>query len=102
SWLLTRVMRVQRGILLTGDNGFYDQMAQAMDSDSEWARLRARAFGIGPQGASDPAPTLREQVIAGLRLYALTASLLSAVLIPEDAPLIQRTVRLIEATLDAE
>ncbi|MGH2542070.1 MAG: nucleotidyltransferase domain-containing protein [Ardenticatenaceae bacterium] len=97
SWGLSRVMCVQRGVLLSGDNGFYDEITAAVGHDTEWARLRRVAFGI--EGADGATPSLALQVTAGLRLYAETAELLAAALHPEDAPLINQTVELIHNTL---
>ena len=97
SWGLSRVMAVQRGVLLTSDNSFYDEVRRAVGLDSEWAQLYSTAFGVeGPDGR---APSLREQVLAGLRLYAVTAKLLVAVLEAGDARLVEHTVNLIKTTL---
>lgn len=93
SWGLNRVMRVQRGILVAGDNRFYDALAQAMGPRSEWMRLHRSAFGIENEAGEIPA--LRDQVRAGLRLYVLTAELLEPILQKEDRPLIAHTVQLI-------
>lgn len=99
SWSLSRIMKVQRGVLLSGDNGMYDEVAQAMCDQPEWVSLRRAAFGI--EDESGQALSLREQVQAGLRLYVLTAALLSPILLPEHRLLIQQTVSLIRATLPA-
>lgn len=99
SWGLTRIVQVQRGILESGDNAFYDETAQAIGPDSEWVRLRALAFGIG--AANEPAPALADQVRAGLRLYALTAGMLDTMLSAQDRPLVSDTVNRIRRTLDA-
>lgn len=93
SWGLTGVVKVQRGLLLSGDNAFYDETATALGASGEWVRQRGHAYGIEGD-AGIPLP-LREQVLAGLRLYVLTADLLAPVLQPEDAPLIRHTVDLI-------
>jgi predicted nucleotidyltransferase len=99
TWGLARVMCVQRGILLTGDNTLYDQVTEALGRASTWSRLLRTAYGIARDDGQPP--TLREQVIAGLRLYALTAQLIAGALRPEDAPLVAHTVGLIEETLGA-
>ncbi len=99
TWGLTRVVQVQRGVLVSGDNAFYDEVAAAMGRGSEWVRLRQLAFGVEEEGRRPL--SLRGQVSAGLRLYALTARLIAEALRPEDEPLITETVRLIEATLGA-
>ena len=97
SWGLSQIMQVQRGVLLSGDNAFYDEVGEAVGWDSEWARLRRTAFGVAVGDAA--APTLREQVVAGLRLYVLTAELLTGALQPEDEPLVTETVHLIRHAL---
>jgi hypothetical protein len=99
SWGLSRVVQVQRGVLLSGDNAFYDELADAVGWDSEWVRLRRITFGIA--GENESAPSLREQVTAGLNLYVVTAEMLVGVLRPEDEPLVAETVHLIRQTLSA-
>ena len=98
SWGLGRVMKVQRGILMSGDNAFYDELTQAMGQQSEWVHLLRAAFGI--ESEERKAPTLSEQVRAGLRLYFLTSELLAPVLRTEDRPLITHAVQLIRNELD--
>lgn len=97
SWGLSRVVAVQRGVLLSGDNALYEKVGTAMADQPEWLRLRRLAFGI--EDESGHAPTLREQVTVGLRLYVHTAILLNDVLQPERATLIRETVNLINRTL---
>ena len=97
SWGLSRVMQVQRGVLLTSDNTFWDQVALAVGSESVWTRLRHLAFGLSDYGVAPP--TLREQVIGGLRLYIVTAELLAPAIQSADAPLIAHTVALIKQEL---
>jgi len=97
SWGLSRVMIVQRGLLLTGDNAFYDALTNEMGPSSEWVRLRRTAFGI--EDNDNHTPTLRTQVIAGLRLYVLMAEILNPVLSSQDAPLVSHTSALIRAAL---
>jgi hypothetical protein len=98
SWGLSRIMQVQRGVLLASDNDFYVAVAEAIGRDSEWVRLRHITFGIAH--ADGRPPTLREQVTAGLRLYIATAEQLAAVLRLEDQPLISQTVELIRRSLE--
>jgi hypothetical protein len=98
SWGLGRVMKVQRGVLLSGDNAFYNEVNQAMGQQSEWVQLLRTAFGI--ESEEGKAPTLSEQVRSGLRLYILTAELLAPVLRTEDRPLITHTIQLIRKALD--
>jgi hypothetical protein len=98
SFGLSRVMQVQRGVLLASDNDFYEAVVEVVGRDSEWARLRHMTFGIA--NVDGCPPTLREQVMAGLRLYIATAALLAPVLRADDQPLIMQTVELIRQSLD--
>ena len=97
SWGLSRVMAVQQGVLLSGDNALYAELGAAMAGHPQWLRLRRIAFGIEDDVGRPP--TLAMQVTAGLQLYALTATLLDGVLQPEKAALIRETVALIEDNL---
>ncbi len=96
SWGLARVMIVHRGVLLSGDNGFYDEVRAAVGPETAWSRACAGAFGVGA------ALTVRDQVRAGLRLYVLTARMVDAALRKDDRPLVMQTVALIEAALGSE
>ena len=91
SWGLTKVMCVQRGILLTGDNSLVSQVTHAVGAESDWSRLCQQAFGLGG------AYSLEECVRAGLQLYVATAVLLQNTLRPEDIPLIQATIERIKS-----
>jgi hypothetical protein len=93
SWGLTQIMRVQRGVMLSGDNESYPAVAQSLGADSQWTALSRQAFGI------EGAESLSDQVRAGLRLYALTARLLADVLEPADRSMVEETVRRIESQL---
>ena len=95
---LSRVMQLQRGVLLTGDNGFYNEVAQAVGPDSPWAQLRAVAFGVGEVHGRPP--SLRERVVAGLGLYVATAELLGDAILPEHRPLIDATVQRINNSVE--
>ena len=93
------MISVHRGLLLSSENALYDELIPVMGRDSDWVRLRRAAFGI--EDAGSPPPTLREQVVAGLRLYVLTAELIHGALQPHDAPLVERTVEHIKQMLES-
>jgi hypothetical protein len=95
---LSHVIQVQRGVLISGDNGFYEEVAAAVGLDSLWVQLRGIAFGvIEVQGRP---PSLRERVVAGLSLYVATVELLGDALQPEHTFLINQTVKLINDRLE--
>lgn len=98
SWGLGRVMKVQRGMLMSGDNALYDELARVIGQQSEWMHLLRATFGI--ESEEGKVSILSEQVRAGLRLYILTAELLAPVLRTEDVPLITHTAQLIRETLE--
>lgn len=97
SWILSTIMRVHRGVLLSGDNGIWDEVNRAVGETTEWVRLRRTAFGI--EDASERAPLLREQIVAGLRLYVLTANELDSGMPEREQELVRATVRRIEQAL---
>jgi hypothetical protein len=98
SYGLSAVMQLQRGVLLSGDNGFYDEVAAAVGPTSPWVQLRAVAFGVAEVHGRPP--SLRERVVAGLGLYVATAELLADILLPEHRPLVEATVELINRSVE--
>ena len=93
SWGLTDVMRVQKGILISGDNSSYLAVTAALGERSEWGQLSRKSFAI------DGDVSLPDQVRAGLRLYVLTAEWLAEVFKPEERSLIEETVNRINIEL---
>ena len=98
SWLISGIMKVQRGILLSGDNGVWDEINRAVGETTPWVRYRRMAFGIEDNKGSPP--TLREQVIAGLRLYVLTASYLDNAMPHQEGEMVRETVARIKEELE--
>ena len=98
SWGLSSVVKVQRGVLVSGDNGFFNEVAAAVGVETAWSQLRAIAFGVAD--VHDRPPSLRERVVAGLHLYGLTAELLGPAIQPEHAPLIAETIQLINQEIE--
>ena len=90
SWGLTRVLCVQKGILISGDNALFEEVIAAVGYDSQWAHLCRTVYGVG----SEPFK-LEEQIRAGLQLYSLTAAVLADIILEKDRPLISNTVSLI-------
>ena len=93
SWGLAKTVRVQRGLLSSSDNAFLTDLQPELQGTPDglrWLGLLHGSYGlIGLE--------LRDQVRAGLELYALTADLLGAALHPDDRPVIEHTVSLIRS-----
>jgi hypothetical protein len=98
SWGLSSVVKVQRGVLISGDNGFFHEVAAAVGTETTWSQLRAIAFGVADVHGRPP--SLRERVVAGLHLYGLTAELIGSAIQPEHAPLIAQTIHLINQEIE--
>jgi len=93
SWGMVNILRVQRGILVSGDNNVYYEVVQEVGAGSRWAGLSRRAFGM------DGADSLQDQVTAGLQLYVLTSEFLAAILKQEDKRMVDEAVQRIKLVL---
>lgn len=72
------VVRVQKGILLNGENTFYSKIIDYYGPNSRFAMLSEKAFGICPNSG------IRERIVAGLLLFDLVTDDLMSVLRNED------------------
>ncbi len=97
SWLLCKAMRVQRGILVRGDNTCVLDVIEALGRDSRWSTLARQAFAMdtGDAGAAGACAPLARQVEAGLSLYEETATLLGPAISSADRPVVDHVLRLI-------
>ncbi len=98
SWGLSRVVMVQRGVLLAGDNDAWNAINRAVGAGSTWVRLRHAAFGLA--GTNDGQPLLHSQVRAGLALYVETVALMDEAMPEAQRALILATCATINAFLE--
>lgn len=96
SWGLNRLVQVQRGVLLSGDNEFFQAVEDAVGADTTWARLRRQVFGVGTKSPL----SLEERVASGLKLYVTTAELLVDIWEPPARAMIEETVELVRNELE--
>jgi hypothetical protein len=91
---LTRIVAMQRGVLVKSDNTYYQQVEESISLDSAWTRYHKIDAGVdaGPAGMS---PTVARG-IAALKLYQETAMLLWPILLPAQREVIGQTVRVFE------
>lgn len=93
TWGLLKVMRIHKGLLLSGDNGAYPELLACIGEHSEWSSLCRTAFGVEGE------ISLYAEIEAGLKLYVLTAELLEDVLELTDQELIDEVVNRISNPL---
>ncbi|MCP4428055.1 MAG: hypothetical protein GY803_26515 [Chloroflexi bacterium] len=98
SFGMMKVARVYLGILITGDNTFYSQIVERIGNDSEWARLCRASFGI--KSKEGGVFSLPEQVMAGLRLYILTADMIRNDVGIDARAIIDHTVAVIKTEIE--
>ncbi|MCG8569786.1 MAG: nucleotidyltransferase domain-containing protein [Spirochaetes bacterium] len=76
------IIRIQKGILLYGENTFFEQIINYYKNDNDFYNLSKIAFGIDKS-------TISERVIAGLKLYDRITTELFDIICPEDKNVIQ-------------
>jgi predicted nucleotidyltransferase len=87
---LTRIVAVQRGILVKSDSTYYQQVYEMVGQASAWTYYHRIASAI------DMAATVRERGMACLRLYQETAQLLRPVLQAEHREVVEEAVSVID------
>ena len=97
SWGLNRVMQVYLGVLISGDNGFFDEVGAAVGRDSRWVSLRDAAFGI--RSADGSPVTLAQQVRAGLLLYVETGRMVDRAIGADQRNLVDHALAAIHKEL---
>jgi hypothetical protein len=87
---LTRIVIVQRGLLIRTENSWFQLVYDAVGRDSEWTRYHrlANGFEAGPPHL----PPFEVRAIAGLHLYEETAGLLRHVLRPAHAQVVDTAI----------
>jgi hypothetical protein len=90
---LATTLLVQRGILVPTENAFIDLAMDTAGRISEWTRQFRLVMGLDPHPEAEPA--FIGFGVAGLRLYCETARLLQNILLPEDASIVDRTLKTI-------
>jgi hypothetical protein len=87
---LARAVTVQRGLMMTSENQYFDRIQESVGRDSKWVTEFRRAWGLDSASSQYQA-----RGAAALRLYRLTAAMLDTVIPEVHREVINRTVRLI-------
>lgn len=87
---LTKIIIVQRGVLIESENSFFRQAQEIIGKDSAWSLQHKIACGFGQISS------IETRAVAILRLYAETAKILESVIKPTHAGVIQRAIGAIQ------
>lgn len=87
---LVETLLVRRGVLVPTENAYFSLAQEIAGWDSEWTRQLRLAAALDPLSADRPVYATRG--IAALNLYRLTAGLMTDVLRPAEAIVVQRTL----------
>jgi predicted nucleotidyltransferase len=84
--LLTTVITIHKGIMVTSDSSYYRQVYEAVGETSEWAACHRRAAGLTEA-------SLTERAKACLRLYQFTLDIVKPVMSDEHLQVAEEAAR---------
>ena len=88
---LPGAVMVQRGLMMTSENRFFDLIQESVGRDTKWVAEFRRAWGLDPNASQYQA-----RGAAALRLYRLTAAMLDDLIPEKHREVINKTLRLIK------
>ena len=88
---MLEAVAVQRGVMIVGENRYFDLIQESMGRDSDWTRAFRTAWGLQP-GASG----YECRGAAALSLYRLTAALFDALIPEKHREVVNKTLQLIQ------
>ena len=89
----TKIITVQRGVMIKSENSYFSQAREAVGENSDWSLQHKIACGFGQTS------TVETRGAASLRLYTETARILRGIIKPAHSDVIQNTVALIQKSL---
>lgn len=87
---LTKIITVQRGVLIESENSYFRQAQEAARENSDWSLQHKIACGFGQESS------IETRGIASLRLYVETEKILGSIIKSEHADVIRKTKIAIE------
>ena len=90
---LTKVIAVKFGVLIESENLYFAAIREEIGADSEWSELHRIASG------SVGVTSIRERVLAALRLYVESARLLDEIEDANAKDVVEKTIQLIAGEL---
>ena len=88
---MLEAVAVQRGIMITSENRYFDLIQESVGRDSEWTRAFRTAWGLD---SGDSQFQARGE--AALRLYRLSAAMFDELIPEKHRAVVNRTLQLIE------
>jgi hypothetical protein len=90
---IVETLLVQRGILVTTENVYFDLAQKTAGIESDWTRQLRLAAALDPFPADRPVYVTRG--VAGLNLYRITAEMMRGILRSEEAAVVKRALEVI-------
>jgi hypothetical protein len=88
---LPGAVMVQRGLMMTSENQFFDLIQESVGRDSKWTRAFRTAWGLDPNASQ-----YQSRGAAALTLYRLTAAMLDDLIPEKHREVVNRTLQLIK------
>lgn len=88
---MLEAVAVQRGILITSENRYFDVIQESVGRDTKWVAEFRKAWGLDSTSSQYQA-----RGAAALRLYRLTAAMLDDIIPEKHREVVNRTLRLIK------
>lgn len=96
--VLTNLVAMRYGILITSDSTYYRQVAEVAGSDSAWTRYHRIAIGLesGPEGIEP----IRARGIAALHFYRETLEVLRPVMSGECLEVAEQVLQVVSEAVE--
>jgi hypothetical protein len=88
---LPGAVMVQRGLMMTSENRFFDLIQESVGRESKWTRAFRVAWGLDPNASQ-----YQSRGAAALTLYRLTAAMFDGLIPDRHRPVVNRTLQLIK------
>ena len=88
---LPEAVMVQRGLMMTSENRFFDLIQDSVGRDTEWTQAFRTAWGLGTSASQ-----YQTRAAGALRLYCLTAIMLDHLIPEKHRNVVSKTLHLIK------
>jgi hypothetical protein len=88
---LPEAVMVQRGLMMTSENRFFDLIQESVGLDSPWTQAFRKGWGLSPDGSQ-----YQDRAAGALTLYCLTAEMLDELIPEKHRNVVNKTLSLIQ------